>query len=116
MASSMRQRRGSTSIGRRLLAAPWLVALLAILVLVALPASPVAAHAFLKESDPAANAILPAAPPQVTLRFTERLERSYSRAELYDQTGAAVSGTVSREGDDAYAMVLDLPSTLPNGT
>ncbi len=80
------------------------------------PAAPVSAHAFLKESDPAANAILPSAPARATLRFTERLERSYSRAELYDQTGTAIAGTRSRAGDDAYTMVLDLPASLANGT
>ncbi len=77
---------------------------------------PVAAHAALEESDPATNAILATAPPEVTLRYTERLERSYSKAELYDQTGTKVAGAASRFVDDPYLMVVDLPAGLPNGT
>ncbi|MGH2616798.1 MAG: copper resistance protein CopC, partial [Thermomicrobiales bacterium] len=42
--------------------------------LLVVPAPPAAAHAFLESSDPAASAVLPDAPPTVTLRFTEPLE------------------------------------------
>jgi copper transport protein len=94
----------------------WIVVVVALLGTLALTAAPASAHAFLKESDPAANAILPTSPPQVTLRFTERLERSYSQAELYDQTGTVVAGTASHAGDTASTMILDLPPGLPNGT
>jgi len=94
------------------------VALLAVL-LVALfgGGRPAAAHAFLRESDPAANALLPSAPVAVTLRFTEPLETSYSRAELYDQTGALVPGAASRfVPSDRFALAVDLPPGLANGT
>jgi len=74
------------------------------------------AHAFVKESDPAANAILATAPAQITLRFTEHLERSYSKADLYNQTGKLVPGAKSRAGDDASTMVIDLTGGLANGT
>ncbi len=74
------------------------------------------AHAFLKSSDPTANAVLPTAPTGITLQFTEPLERSYSRAQLYDQNGALVEAATSRAGDDDFTMVLDLPAGLPNGT
>lgn len=79
-------------------------------------AKPAAAHAFLESSDPAANAVLPQAPAAATLRFSEPLERSYSRADLYDRFGATVPGATSRAGDDEYAMVLDLPPGVPAGT
>jgi copper transport protein len=78
--------------------------------------APAAAHAFIRESDPAANAILPSAPATATLTFTERLERSYSKAELYDQAGELVPGTSFRAGDSEYVMLVDLPPNLPNGT
>ena len=95
------------------------VTLLAALLLALAPALLVprsaVAHAALKESDPAANAILPAAPTRASLRFTEPLERSYSRAELYDQTGNTLPG-VSTFGDDRFTMTIDLPSDLLNGT
>jgi len=98
------------------LSAPALLLLLALLALVAAP-RPVAAHAFLDESDPAANAILPNAPTTATLRFTEPLERSYSQAALHDETGAVVEGVSSRfDEGDAYVLLVDLPPNLPNGT
>ena len=81
-----------------------------------LPAGPVAAHAFLESSDPAANAVLPQAPPTVRLTFTEPLETSYSRAELFDQTGAAVPGATSSVGPDPRSMSVTIPPGLANGT
>lgn len=78
--------------------------------------APAAGHAFIRESDPAANAILPTSPATATLEFTERLERSYSQAELYDQTGSLVYGSSFRAGDSEYIMLVDLPPNLPNGT
>jgi copper transport protein len=74
------------------------------------------AHAGLESSDPAPNAIVPTAPGSVTMTFTEPLERTYSRAELYDHEGAPVDGTNVVAGDSDDAMVLELPPDLPNGT
>ena len=88
----------------------WIAALLL------LPAKPVAAHAFLESSEPAANAVLPSPPPTVTLTFTEPLEPSYSRAELFDQTGAAVPGATSTVGSDPHSMSVAIPPGLANGT
>ncbi len=93
-----------------------LLALLIGLALLARNVRPAAAHAALETSDPAANAVLPTALARITLRFTEPLERSYSRAELFDQTGNAVPGATSRAGGDRFTMVVDLPPNLPNGT
>lgn len=76
----------------------------------------VSAHAFLESSDPAANAVLATAPSTVTLRFTEPLESSYSRADLYDQSGAQVPGATSTIGSDGQSMSVTLPSGLSNGT
>jgi copper transport protein len=74
------------------------------------------AHAFLASSDPPANAVLATAPSAVTLRFTEPLETSYSRADLYDQSGALVAGSTSTIGADGQSMSVTLPSGLSNGT
>ena len=90
--------------------------LLCILAQFALTASPVAAHAFLESSDPAANAVLPTAPQSVTLTFTEPLESSYSRAELFDATGAQVPGATSTIGPQPRSMTVQIPSGLSNGT
>ncbi len=92
------------------LAMIWLAALLLV------PASPVAAHAFLDSSDPAASAVLPTSPPTATLRFTEPLETSYSRAQLFDETGAEVPGVESTIGPEPRSMTVSIPSGLANGT
>jgi copper transport protein len=84
--------------------------------LLALSAAPAAAHAFLESSDPAANAVLPTAPSTVTLRFTEPLEPSYSRAELFDESGATVPGAASEIGADPRTMTVAIPTGLGNGT
>src|SRR5829696_8485918 len=90
--------------------------MLCIMAQLALPASPVAAHAFLESSDPAANAVLPTAPQAITLTFTEPLERSYSRAELFDETGTLVPGATSTVGPQPRTMTVQIPAGLGNGT
>jgi len=104
-------RRGITARGCRV---AWLLLFL-VGSLLLMPRS-AAAHAALEESDPTANAIMATAPARVTLTYTEPLERSYSRAELYDQAGNLVDGAASRAGADDFQMVVDLPAGLPNGT
>ena len=79
-------------------------------------ARPVAAHAFLESSDPAANAVLPAAPQSITMTFTEALETSYSRAELFDENGNQVPGATSTIGPPPRSMTVKIPSGLGNGT
>ncbi|MBW3633648.1 MAG: copper resistance protein CopC, partial [Chloroflexi bacterium] len=93
-------------------------ALLIVLIVaqVLLPANSVSGHAFLESSDPAANAVLPEAPQTIRLTFTEPLETSYSRAELFDQTGAAVPGATSSVGPDPRSMSVTIPPGLANGT
>lgn len=77
---------------------------------------PVSAHAAIESSSPAASAVLDTAPSTITARFTEPLERSYSRMELYDRNGVRVEGTSLSEGTDAFTMVLTVPPDLANGT
>src|ERR671911_274016 len=90
--------------------------MLCIMVQLALPASPVAAHAFLESSDPIANAVLPTAPQSITLTFTEPLETSYSGAELFDETGAMVPGATASIGPEPRSMTVEIPPGLGNGT
>ena len=76
---------------------------------------PVEAHAYLQTSDPAGNALVARPPAVVSMTFSERLEPSVSRADLYDQTGAVVDGT-SFTIPEPYRLVLDLPDNLPDGS
>ncbi|MEA2527203.1 MAG: copper transport protein, partial [Thermomicrobiales bacterium] len=94
-----------------------LVAALALFLALALHVQPASAHAFLESSDPPANSVMALWPQQVTMRFTEPLEHSYTRAELYDQTGTKVPGTSFQFDDsDRNVLMLSIPSNLPNGT
>lgn len=77
---------------------------------------PASAHAFLASSDPAVNAVIPSAPQTVTLRFTEPLEPSYSRADLHDETGTLVVGVTSTVTADPFTLTVKLPPGLPAGT
>ncbi|HET8524908.1 MAG TPA: copper resistance protein CopC, partial [Thermomicrobiales bacterium] len=74
------------------------------------------AHAEYDHSDPPANAVLPVSPGQVSIWFTERLERSGTTAQLYDQDGKQVPGVTTAPGDGPKAMIVKLPPNLPNGT
>lgn len=105
-----RTRRASGRIPR------WLM--LVVVAAVSLCAVPreASAHAFLESSTPAANTVLPGAPPTATLRFTEPLESSYSRAELFDGSGGQVSGAAATIGPDPNVMTVTLPSGMGNGT
>ncbi|MFT4040535.1 MAG: copper resistance protein CopC [Thermomicrobiales bacterium] len=91
------------------------VAVLGVLLL-GWPARPALGHAFLASSDPPANTVAPTAPQTVTLTFTEPLETSYSKATLYDASGAEVPGASSAIGSDPRIMTVQIPSGLANGT
>lgn len=101
--------------GRRARRSAAVVALVGLVLALAWPGS-AWAHAFVGESNPPANAVLPTAPTEVELRFTEPLEQSYSRIQLFDATGNELAGTNLRFGSDGYTMVLSLPAGLANGT
>jgi copper transport protein len=73
------------------------------------------AHAFLDHSDPAANAIVPNAPGEVELWFTERLEPESTSASLVDHLGNTIPGTSFRIGD-AKQLIVTLPADLGKGT
>src|SRR5687768_3473191 len=104
---ALRRHRRSVAIG---------VALLIALAIGAVPGSTLA-HAAYDRSQPAANAILPTAPPQVHIWFTEPLEPASSGATVVDQSGAAVTGAAARVAEtDDYQLVVSLPAGLANGT
>ncbi|MGE3797452.1 MAG: CopD family protein [Thermomicrobiales bacterium] len=75
-----------------------------------------AAHAAFDRSDPPPSSILPVAPGEITIWFTEPLEFGYSRAEIYDQRGALVAGVVSEPGPDDFSLRIPLAESLERGT
>lgn len=68
------------------------------------------AHAHLKSSDPAQNAVVAQAPAQITLHFSENLELSLCKLEVKDATsGDIVSlGKLSDGGQGKTTMRVDL--------
>jgi len=74
------------------------------------------AHAQLESSDPPNSDIVDTMPSAITVTFTERLERSESRLELFDYQGNEIEGTTVAAGNDDYTMILQVPDGLPNGT
>lgn len=94
----------------------WLFGVLLAVFLVLFTIPNVEAHAALESSTPATGEVVAEAPSQITVRFTEPLERSYSQLQLFDNQGNEVPGTSLRPGDDEYTMVLDMPPDVSNGT
>lgn len=90
--------------------------LLVVLGLGLLCAGQASAHAELDHSDPPADALLPASPPQITLYFTEEIEPSFSRVTLDDQTGRPIAGVTGNPGPAPTIMLVTIPRRLPNGT
>jgi copper transport protein len=67
------------------------------------------AHANIVKSDPAANAVLPQAPAQVTIEFTEAVEPRLSKIEvLYDDGSVADNGDTARDPNDSKVLHVSL--------
>lgn len=75
----------------------------------------VQAHASLASSDPPANASLSVPPDEITLRFTEPLESSFSRFVLRDSDGNLVETAQSQIDSGDQTVLLMQPGTLPDG-
>lgn len=87
--------------------------LAALVWLLATPAG-AAAHAQYERSDPAANAIVEQAPPQLRVWFTEEPEPRFSELVVYDQTGRRLAtGELKPVPGDARALAIDLPELAP---
>jgi methionine-rich copper-binding protein CopC len=66
---------------------------------------PALAHAFLESALPRVGSVIPNAPHEVVLHFTQRLEPEFSRIEVQDAAGATVSaGPAHTEAGDAAAL------------
>jgi copper transport protein len=95
---------------------PLLISCIVATLLLSAKAERVSAHAAYDSSSPAPGDVLATAPVEISVSFTERPDRSYSRLELYDEQGNLVSGTELVDGGDDYTMLLKVPPDLPNGT
>jgi methionine-rich copper-binding protein CopC len=73
---------------------------------------PALAHAFLHHATPAAGSTLHTSPPEVALRFSEKLEPSFSTAHVVGPDGAAV-GEAAKVDADATLLRVKLPQLAP---
>ncbi|HEX9370519.1 MAG TPA: copper resistance CopC family protein, partial [Roseiflexaceae bacterium] len=87
------------------------VAFLAAIGLALLLAWPAAAHANLVRSNPAAGATVDQAPPSIELEFSEELDPSFSRAQLFDSQNRQIEPGPGKV-DPAAPRVLRL--TIPD--
>lgn len=75
------------------------------------------AHAQLESSDPAAGAVVPVAPRQVTLVFGEAVEPSAKSIEVFDDHFRRVpTGQIAATGSGGGGLSASLPAGLANGT
>jgi copper resistance protein C len=67
------------------------------------------AHAFLDRANPRVGSTVRAAPREVTLSFTQRLEPSFSSAQVHDASGARVDQGARVSGTQIVVPVKALP-------
>jgi copper resistance protein C len=75
-------------------------------------ASSAHAHSLLLESAPAADALLAAPPPAISLRFNNRIEKKLSTVRLLDERGGARPLTMLADGP-ADRLTATVPSLDP---
>ena len=75
------------------------------------------AHPKLVKSDPAADAVVSAAPKELRLSFNEELVPKFSSADVKDQKGQKVEvGTAAADPTDKKQLVVPLAKPLAAGT
>lgn len=88
---------------------PWAAAFLAF----ALPAG-AQAHAYLEQTDPQAGSTVAAAPAELRLWFSERLEPAFSTVEVTDGQGRRVEASRARvDARDPALLRVALPRLGP---
>jgi len=77
-------------------------------------APPLWAHAFLDRAVPAVGSTVRDPPARVTLRFSERLEPAFSKAQVLDASGRRVDNDdASVSGDDAAVLSVSVRALPP---
>jgi methionine-rich copper-binding protein CopC len=85
-----------------------------VLIAILLPAA-ACAHAFLDHASPRVGSTVAAAPRELLLWFTEKLEPTFSTAEVRNAQGAVVSSKAQVAGSDGTELRVPLKA-LPPGT
>ena len=73
--------------------------LTAVVFLAALTSTDAFAHAFLDHASPAVGSTVAAAPPELTLWFTQKLEPAFSSVEVMGPNGSSIGGKAEISGN-----------------
>ena len=88
---------------------------IAVAAFVALLPAAALAHAMLVRASPRVGSTVTAAPKELTLWFTEKLEPAFSSAEVRNAQGVVQSGKAHVDGSDRTELHVPLKA-LPPGT
>jgi copper transport protein len=93
-----------------------LTLLLILIWLLTLKPQPAFAHAVPITSEPAPNAILDEAPPEITIRFNEPVVPDLSRISVLTQAGQALAtGTLQTTDSENRILTVAMPDDMNNG-
>jgi hypothetical protein len=83
--------------------------LIAVVAAIVLGSAAAHAHAFLDHASPRVGSAVRAAPREVTLWFSQKLEPSFSSAQVHDAAGARVDQGARVSGMQIHLSVRSLP-------
>lgn len=72
---------------------------IAIVLFAALASAPAFAHAFLDHANPRVGSTVAAAPHELTLSFTQKLEPAFSKVEVTGPNGSSIGGKAQVNGN-----------------
>jgi copper resistance protein C len=81
----------------------------------ALGVSGALAHSRLVKSDPAARAVLDAAPKEMKLWFNEAVEPAFAKIWIVPAQGPQISLSSRGDSSDRKLLIVTLPDSLPAG-
>lgn len=93
----------------------WFIVSLLLTLMMSISGGSVSAHANLLQSEPPANAVLPSAPGEIRIWFTEPLEAEFSKIVLRDQNGNIVETQTSHVDPTDPTQIYMIPGPLPDG-
>jgi methionine-rich copper-binding protein CopC len=86
---------------------------LTIATLATLAASPATAHAFLDGAQPRVGSVIPAAPAEVVLNFTQGVEPDFSKIEVQNEAGASVTAGAPHTAGEKMKFAVELQKLPP---
>ncbi len=74
-----------------------------------------AAHSRLVKSDPAARAVVDAAPKEMKMWFNEKVEPAFAKIWVEQAQGSKIPLTSRGDSSDQKLLIVTLPGNLPAG-